>query len=87
VSGFKEAWKNSGMSIPTKVHLICNHLVEFVKIRGCSNISYYSEQSHESVHVEFLKTWNNYKVKEVNKPRYGKQLLDATMNFNGSHVN
>jgi hypothetical protein len=86
IEAFKATWKVSKMTVPTKVHIICYHLLDFVDIRGAANISQFSEQSHEAAHVEFMKTWKNYKVKERNNPRYKNNLYKATLDFNGSHA-
>ena len=41
----------------------------------------YSEQSLESCHADFVKTWQHYKRKEEH-PDFGEKLLSAVVNYN-----
>ena len=86
VFSFREAWKESQMSLTTKVHIVICHLVDFVKMKGGKNMRLYSAQSHESAHVEFMKTCQKYRVKESSNPNYKNQLFRAICDYNGSHA-
>jgi hypothetical protein len=86
VATFRFAWRDSGMSQTTKVHIINSHLVDFVRRRGQKDMRLYSEQSHEAIHAEFSKTWSKYLVKEVSNPLYKKRLLQAVLDFNSAHA-
>ena len=86
VQKFKLLWKESGMSLIPKVHVICDHLLDFVKLHENMNMYQVSEQSHEALHAEFAKTWSKYAVKETSNPHYKDRLLRSVCDFNGSHA-
>jgi hypothetical protein len=85
VQSFREAWKKSKMSLIPKVHLILDHLSEFVVLRGGRHMNLYAEQAHESLHYEFEQTWMKYQVKDVGNPLYKKRLLQGVCDFMGAH--
>ena len=43
-------------------------------------LSPWSEQTTESLHHDFAKTWNNFKVRDMDHPQYGEHLLQALDN-------
>lgn len=86
VKVFCTAWKEAGLSLIPKVHMIQDHLVDFVKLRDARHMYQVSEQSHEALHCEFDKTWNKYKVKEQSNPNYLPNLLKSVCDFNGTHA-
>jgi hypothetical protein len=88
ISSFQKNWKLSKMSVTTKVHLVVHHLANFVesKVINVKEMSHLCEQSHEAIHAEFLKTWNNYAIKEISNPHYASKLLSAVLDYNGSHA-
>jgi hypothetical protein len=86
ISQFAKVWKESGMSLTTKVHIIIDHLIDFVVLRGENNLRLFSEQTHEAVHAEFWKTWAKYEVKDISNPIFEKRLLRAVLDYNGSHA-
>lgn len=85
VKDFRQAWKESGMNLIPKVHIVFDHIVEFVKLRDAKNLYTVSEQSHESLHAEYAKTWKKYCVKETSNPNYKTNFLRSVLDFNGSH--
>lgn len=86
ISEFRDAWRESNMNVTPKCHIICSHLLDFVRKKGHLEMSRITEQSHEAVHYEFRKTWTRYAVKCPQRPSYGNQLLRAVLDFNGSHA-
>lgn len=83
---FKIAWQETSMTLTTKAHIIIDHLIDFIQAQNRQNMSFFSEQSHEAVHAEFMKTWTKYIVKEVSNPRFKSQLLKATLDYNACHA-
>jgi hypothetical protein len=86
IEDFKIAWKGSGMSVTTKVHIVFEHLVDFVILKECKNIGRFCEQSHESAHAEFDKTWRKYIVKEISNKHFKDRLLKSVIDYNSSHA-
>ena len=83
---FRHSWKESEMSLTPKVHLVFDHLIDFVKSKNGRNMSIYSEQSHESLHAKFDKVWAKYKIKDIQQKNYGSHLLRAVLDFNGNYA-
>lgn len=50
-----------------------------------SGLGFFSEQAMESVHADFKKIWEKYKV-SIDHPEYLKRLLSAICEYNGSHA-
>ena len=46
----------------------------------------WSEQTSESLHQEFTKCWEKYKVRDTDHPQYGSKLLQAVQTFNGLNM-
>jgi hypothetical protein len=83
VENLKKTFKATGISETLKVHITMNHLEDCVKHL---NRGSWSEQPGESVHREFLKYWNRYKINNINDPRYGSFLLKAVVEFSSKHL-
>lgn len=83
---FADAWIASGMSVTSKVHIVVTHLLDFVILRGSKEIGRFCEQSHESAHAEFEKTWTKYKVKEVSNQHFKHSLLKSVNDYNAGHA-
>lgn len=86
VTKFENAWRACSMPAIPKVHLIVDHLVDFVNSRGSKHMRLYAEQAHETLHSEYLKTWDRYAVKEITCPTYATNLLRSVLDFNGLHA-
>lgn len=83
---FRNVWRASGMPLIPKVHMITDHLIHFVALKGSKNMYRYAEQAHETVHCEYDKTWVKYQVKNVSNPMYKDRFLRSVIDFNGSHA-
>jgi hypothetical protein len=46
----------------------------------------WSEQTGESIHREFLKYWNRYKISVIDDSDYGTRLKRAVMDFSTDHL-
>ena len=62
-----------------KFHVIIKHVPEFCARYG--PLGPYSEQTFESVHYEFAKTWGRYS-RPIGTSDYATQLLKAVVDFN-----
>ena len=61
------------------------HVGEFCKLHNMG-LSPWSEQTTESLHSDFNKVWENYKVKDTNHVEYGNRLLQAVQMYNSKHL-
>lgn len=80
INNFKQSYLDLGISVTPKVHAVFYHVEEFCS-KQQSGLGFYSEQAMESVHFEFKKVRDKYKVKESH-PKYSTHLLKAVCEFN-----
>lgn len=81
---FKNSYFQLGISVTPKVHAVIYHIPEFCKYAGMG-LGPWSEQTSESLHHDFNMTWANYKVKDMDNPRYANELLRAVCMYNGKN--
>lgn len=75
------------LSTTLKIHVILAHIQEsFQYIDDNNALGFWSEQSGESVHREFLKYWNRYKINSINDESYSPRLLKAVVEFSSLHI-
>jgi hypothetical protein len=82
----KKMYIATGLSETIKIHSITCHLKDciiFLKNRG---LGMWSEQTGESIHREFLKYWNRYKINVNDDSDYGTRLKRAVMDFSTDHL-
>ena len=82
---FSRAYNRLGINITPKIHAVVFHVAEFCAITG-RGLAPWSEQTGESLHHDFLKTWEKFRVKSMDNPSYGDHLLRAVCTYNGQHV-
>ena len=82
---FAKDYLKLGISVTPKVHAVFFHVSEFCLMTG-QGLSPWSEQTGESVHHDFKQIWNNYKVKIIERPIYGENLLKAVAAYNSKHI-
>ena len=65
--------------------MVVHHLSEYLEMdgMGCGLLS---EHTGESLHSDFQNLWLNYKVKDIESPSFGKNLLRAVVAYNSSHI-
>ena len=73
-----------GARITPKVHAVMYHIRQFCEKHN-TGLGIWSEQSTESLHSDFEKTWIRYKVSSLN-PNYDSQLLKAVCDYNSKHI-
>ena len=85
INAFKKVYKELKISVTPKVHAVFFHVSEFCNLKKMG-LGPWSEQASESVHHDFKKTWEHFKVRDTNHPEYGKRLLDAIVMYNSQHL-
>jgi hypothetical protein len=85
INMFQDAYNNSGCSITSKVHILCNHVLPMVSLSN-QGLADMSEQSLEATHHTFEKIWLKYLVKDPSHPEYGSRLKRALVEFNSCHL-
>ena len=84
ICDFKNSYLALGISVTPKVHTVFYHVPTFCR-RHQVGLGIFSEQASEAVHSKFQKTWDKYKVSQLNDS-YGSRLLMAVNDFNSSHI-
>ena len=83
IKKFKSAYLALKISVTPKVHAIFYHIEEFCDYSG-TGLGPNSEQTSESLHHEWKKTWKDYNVRDTSNSKYGENLLKAVRKFNSS---
>ena len=81
---FRECYLRLNVSVSTSVHIVFNHLIQFVKFYK-SSLGAFSEQAAESVHSDFLLLWQSCKI-DIRNENYPKYLHDAVVRYDGRHL-
>ena len=77
-----EVHSKHGFSITPKIHIIMDHLIEWLDVFGVP-LGKFSEHELEATHYEFNKLWTKrFQVKEISSPDYTARLLKACLTFN-----
>jgi hypothetical protein len=85
ITEFKEAYLQLGISVTPKIHAVFYHVAEFCKSKR-KGLGQWGEQASESVHHDFGKVWNNFKVNSLDNPHFGERLLRAVQVYNSRHT-
>ena len=87
IQNFSCSYRDLGISVPVKVHLIEKHLSQFLKMFGEEHgLGFYSEQSMESFHNDSKADIIDEKIVPVDHPRHGEQLMNVMVRINGKHI-
>jgi hypothetical protein len=74
------------ITVTLKVHVVFCHLFEVLDNSFGYGLGLFSAQAIESSHREFLHSfWSKYQITSLDNPRYGDQLLKATIEFSSKH--
>lgn len=84
INRFKGLYLSLNLSVTPKIHAVFYHIVDFCEGRQ-EGLGRWSEQSSESVHADFSKTWERYKVPHGH-PLFRDRLLRAVLSYNVSHT-
>ena len=75
------------LSKTLKVHVILSHVKESLQfIEENNGLGFWSEQSGKSIHHEFLKFWERYKVSSIHHAAYLSNLPKAVFEFSSDHL-
>ena len=72
-------------NVTPKTPAMVYHVDEFCSLKGPA-LAAWSEQTGESVHHDFIKAWEKFKVKDKDHPLYGENLLKAMSMYNNQHL-
>lgn len=87
IDNFRKTYLKLQITVTPKVHIILDHLYEFLEDTAAANngvwvgLAMYSEQAFESVHSDFKKRWQHFKVNFKNES-YGEILKRAVCCYN-----
>ena len=84
IQEFRINYLDLDIPITPKIHGIFYHVPEFCRISN-SGLALFSEQASEAVHTDFESVWNNYKLTNLEHPKYKKQFLKAVQMYNSRH--
>ena len=90
IKNFKDAYEKLGISITPKVHIIFQHVVEFLTRENSNRdqkvgLGHFSEQSFESSHHDIKVLWDMVKVAE-DHPEFPKRLRYFCSRYLSSHM-
>ena len=74
-----------GVSETTKLHIIFNHVAQFILLTG-KPLGEFSEQELENSHSAFEHIWDRYRVKDVSSQTYLSNYYRAVLNFNANNI-
>ena len=81
LSEFREAFKSTGISQTVKIHIILAHLKQAITFLNNDGLGLWSEQAGESVHREFIKFWDRFKINLIEEPTFVNRLKKAVVIF------
>ena len=87
ISELKTLFEGSDLHETLKIHVILNHVEDcLATIEDNQGLGLWSEQAGESIHREFLKYWDSYKINLLSDPSYGERLMKAVVEFYSRHI-
>lgn len=85
IQKFRESYLSLKKSVTPKIHAVFYHVQEFCQENNCA-LSFYGEQSVESVHHDWKSIWKNYLILDRNHPQFPNRLLRAVCEYNCLHI-
>lgn len=82
----KKSYLAIEVSETLKIHILISHLAKGLSFLNGDGLGTWSEQAGESIHREFVKFWNKYKLKMIDSPLYGEKLKKAVLDFSSQHL-
>ena len=74
------------VSLSLKLHVLFCHLEKSLDYLKGYGLGVWSEQAGESIHREFFKFWNYYKINCMENVSYSTNLLRAVIAFSSRHL-
>ena len=88
ISKFKECYKSLDLSITPKVHIVFQHIEEFLSMKSTSQerkgLGYWSEQAFEAMHHDVKVESAGLIVSETH-PEYAQKLKQFIVRYNAKH--
>ena len=86
IESFKEKYLATNMSVTPKVHMVFDHIKDFIKLKGDAHgLGYYSKQAMEAQHHDFKTHWEKRKV-HPDHPEFGERLKKAVSRYSAMHI-
>lgn len=82
VEDFVLAYYSLRISITSKAHIVCHHLVPFCKHTG-HGLGRYTEQAMEAVHYDLNNHYQRHKIKDSKNPHFGQSWKQTICEYNG----
>ena len=84
---FEDIYKDLNISVTPKVHILINHVPEFLKKHNRS-LGWYSEQTLESIHYDFKRNcWEKQGYKRsLRHPDYAENLMKAVIVYSSKNI-
>lgn len=86
VEELNSVFKATGLTKTLKIHVTLEHLLQCIQFVNGNGLGMWSEQAGESIHREFMKFWDKYKINALNSPQYLSRLKTAVVEFSSSHL-
>ena len=90
INKMKEAFESLnltyGVSETVKLHIIFEHIPQLLERSAGRGLAQYSEQVTEASHHSFKKTWEKFRVKDLEAPMYLERYLKAVLYHNFTHI-
>jgi hypothetical protein len=81
---FKQLYEAAGVRTTPKAHAVFEHVPHFITQTG-QPLGPFSEQASESVHSDFSREWQHFKLC-TDHVNYADHLLRAVVRYNSYHV-
>lgn len=86
ISELRNALKSTDVSQTIKIHVILDHLKQAIMLINNDGLGLWSEQAGESIHREFVKFWDKFKINSIEDPSYQNRLKKAVVSFSSLHI-
>lgn len=74
------------LSETLKIHILLNHVEDSIDFINNQGLGLWSEQAGESIHHEFSKYWQKYKINSINSYSYSSRLKSAVVECSSRHI-
>lgn len=81
-----KAFRGLDVSETLKIHVALKHIKDCLQFLGYYGLGLWSEQAGESIHREFLKFWERYKINIIEDSTYATRLKKAIITFSSQHI-
>ncbi|KAF4683867.1 hypothetical protein FOZ60_008529 [Perkinsus olseni] len=85
IVAFRSAWSNTGLRWTPKVHILCDHVVEYLENYEADDdvgLGLSSEQSGESLHARVQRVWNQLFKVNADNELFSQRLIDCMVTYN-----